>query len=568
MEILKKHLFLILAIAVTFFAIFALLKPGFFPIHDDEQIARLFELNYSLSSGHIPPRISQNLGFGYGYPFFNFYPSSAYYFAEIFVILGFSYITSTKLMIAAGFIFAAAFMYLFSKEYLGKIGAFIGAVLYTYAPYHSIDVYVRGALAEFWSFVFVPGVFLGVLRLSKNQTYPNVVIFALFSAGLILSHNLIAMMSLPFITAFFFYLLYINKNRKAFFVSAILGGMLGLLLSSYFWIPALLENKFTMVNLLTNELASYGLHFVSLHQFINSPWGYGGSILGPMDGLSLEIGKIHLILFAVSLVLILYNLIRAKTKHNIFLIFIIMFLFSIFIQSYYSKVIWDLIPQFSYIQFPWRFMIFSVFTASFLGGYIFSLKFNKKVKYLAAAVLVIIILLFYAPLFRPSEYLTNAEDEDYTAREFIRWETSIKAFEYVPAGVATKKSDLDTTVVDITKDEIAKETATALSGGIAIKVIEDKPHYKKMEVESVIGGKIQINTYSFPVWKIFIDGKEISYNDENKLKLITINVPGGKSLVEVKFTNTKIRNLANVLTVLGALLLFVFTFNFSKKIKL
>ena len=47
-------------------------------MHDDEQIARLYDLNQALSEGQFPPRISPNLGFGYGYPFFNFYPSFAY----------------------------------------------------------------------------------------------------------------------------------------------------------------------------------------------------------------------------------------------------------------------------------------------------------------------------------------------------------------------------------------------------------------------------------------------------------------------------------------------------------
>src|SRR3989304_4832023 len=122
MKNLKNNLFLILSVFFSLFAIISLFHPGFFPIHDDEQIARLFELNYALESFHFPPRISQNLGFGYGYPFFNFYPSLFYYFAEIFVILGFSFISSTKIAIAVGFILSAVFMYLFSRKYLGDLG--------------------------------------------------------------------------------------------------------------------------------------------------------------------------------------------------------------------------------------------------------------------------------------------------------------------------------------------------------------------------------------------------------------------------------------------------------------
>src|SRR3989344_735683 len=568
MKNLKNNLFLILSVFFSLFAIISLFHPGFFPIHDDEQIARLFELDYALESFHFPPRISQNLGFGYGYPFFNFYPSLFYYFAEIFVILGFSFISSTKIAIAVGFILSAVFMYLFSRKYLGDLGGLVAAMLYTFAPYHSVDVYVRGALAEFSSFIFIPGLFWAITRISVNQSFGNIALFCLFGAGLVLSHNLVALMTVPFALIFFIYLIYKNKNKKDFVFSILIGGALALFLTSYFWIPAILENKYTMVNLLTKEFANYGLHFVSLHQFLNSPWGYGGSILGPSDGLSLEVGKIHLILVAFSFILVFVYKFRKEVIDNIYFVFLSLFVLSIFIQSYYSKIIWDSFPPLSYIQFPWRFMIFAVFSASFLGGFIFSLKFNEKLKFILATAILIIIVLIYVPLFRPSSFLVNAKDEDYTFPDFIRWDTSIKAFEYVPWGIATKTSDIGNTVVDITRDEIAKETAIPLSGDLKVKTVIDRPQYKKLEVDPDTLGKLQINTFSFPGWKVFIDGRQIRYNDENKLRLIQADVPKGSKVVEAKFTDTNVRTFSNLLTLFGILVMAFFVIYKKKKIKI
>lgn len=568
MKFLKKHIFLILAISFTFFALMALFHPGFFPIHDDEQIGRLHELNYDLVTLHIPPRLSQNLGFGYDYPFFNFYPPFVYYFAEIFKVSGFSYIDSTKIMIAFGFIFSAIFMYLFSKEYFGKLGGLVSAVLYIYAPYHSVDVYVRGALPEFWTFVFIPAIFWSMLRLQKNLTYRNILILGLFFAGLMLTHNLVFMMAVPFIAIYFFYLLYETNDRKTFFFTTILSGILALLLSSYFWIPAILENKFTMVGLLTQQLADYNLHFVSLRQFLDSPWGYGGSILGPNDGLSLEVGKIHLILLAISSLSFVYLWIKKKNKELILIPFIFMFVLSLFLQSYYSKIVWDHLNPLSYIQFPWRFMLLSVFSSSFIAGYIFSIKFDEKIKKVLAGVLIVVVILFYAPLFKPSQFLVNAKDEDYVSQDVLRWKTSSMAFEYVPKGVATRISNLGTTVVDINQNQIAKETATVLSGNMDVAVLEDLPHYKKLEVVVLDSGKLQINTYSFPGWKVFINGRQISYNDRNKLRLITINVENGTSIVEAKFTDTQVRKFADILSIVGIFMLLALLFFYSKKVKL
>ncbi|MEK9207338.1 MAG: glycosyltransferase family 39 protein [Patescibacteria group bacterium] len=568
MSIVKNNLFLILAILICVFAVSALFHPGFFPIHDDEQIARLHELNYDLVSLHIPPRLSQNLGFGYDYPFFNFYPSFAYYFAEIFKLIGFSFILSTKIMIGAGFLLSAVFMYLFSKEYFGKLGGLVSAALYVYAPYHSVDVYVRGAFPESWSFVFIPAIFWSLYRLYKNPSVGNLLLFGLFGASLMLTHNLIALMSVPFIGIYFLYLLYESKNKKNLIFAAGIGGVIAFLISSYFSLPAILENKYTMVNLLTQQLANYNLHFVSLRQFINSPWGYGGSILGPNDGFSLEVGKIHLILVTLAVTLFVYNTYKKKSKSLVLIPFFLLFVLSIFLQSYYSKPVWDALKALSYIQFPWRFMLFAVFSSSFIAGYLFSVKFDGKIKWILGFFIISLIIVFYSGLFHPSKYLTKVDDQDYINQDEIRWRISKMAFEYVPLGIATKKSDLGTTVVDIKNSEIAQNTATPLSMGMMVNVVEDKPQLKILHVTALEKGKLQINTFSFPGWKVFINNKEIRYNDNNKLRLITINVDKGVSVVEARFTDTFIRKLGNAFSVVGIILLFLLLPIYQRKIKL
>ena len=105
----KKYWAVLIVLGLSFWAVKALLVPGFFSMHDDQQIARLFELDISLKAGQIPPRWVENLGFGYGYPFFNFYPPLVYYLGEIFHTMGFSFINSTKLVILSGFVFFIPF---------------------------------------------------------------------------------------------------------------------------------------------------------------------------------------------------------------------------------------------------------------------------------------------------------------------------------------------------------------------------------------------------------------------------------------------------------------------------
>jgi hypothetical protein len=545
-----------ICIIAVFFTLLPLFRPGFFSMHDDEQIGRLYDLDLAIHAGHIPPRIAPNLGFGYGYPFFNFYPSFVYYVGEIYKVLGFSYIDSTKLMIATGFVFAALFMYAFAIQYLSKTGAIIAAIAYTYVPYHSVDVYVRGALPEFFSFAFVAGLFWSLTKLQKDNRIKNAIVVGIIGACFILTHNLIALMSGFFIVPYFFFLLFTTKNKKTFFISSALGGVLALSLSAYFWLPSYAERNYTLIEILTKDLADYSQHFVYIRQFWDSPWGYGGSLYGLYDGLSFQIGKLHIIAVFIAAVFLFIK--KKKDTRNIFILFIGLFFFAAYLCTFHSKFIWDSIPQLAYVQFPWRFLLFTGFFSSFLLGSLFSLNNSKNNTY-AAVIFAVVLIFFYKDNFVPKEYY-NVSDSAYTSPGVIRWKTSNMAAEYVPKGFITKKSTIGTTVVDIKENEIAKNSFVVRNGLYQeIKVVEDKPQTKEFVASAPGPITLQINTYSFPGWKVFIDNNPVSYTDNNKFKLITVLVPAGTHTVKALFTDTPVRLLGNSLTIFSILTLLIYS---------
>ena len=568
MKILKSLFFPLVSLAVVVFALSPLFHSGFFTIHDDEQIARLFDLNQAIFSGNIPPRIAPNLGFGYGYPFFNFYPPFAYYISEIFHLLGVGYIDSTKCMIAAGFIFSAYFMYLFSKEVFGKWEAILSSAAYTFISYHAVDVYVRGALAEFFAFVFLPLIFWTLLKLQKEIKTRYVIFGAFAVAGLILSHNLIAFMSTPFIALWIIYLYIASKYEKKFLLNSFLLFIIGFGLSSYFFLPSFFERGYTLINILTSELANYSLHFVCVHQLWDSPWGYGGSIPGCYDGISFEIGKIQIILSIIAFLLACVGLKNNKQKKEIHIIFL--FSFFLFLATFfmvkYAKPLWDLIPPLWYVQFPWRFLMFTSFFSSFLSAGAVSFIKSEKVKGLVVVLLVIFLIGFSYNRFFPQRFF-NTTDSEYTSLEKIRWETSSLAYEYVPKGISIKKSKENTTQVNISKSEIKKSSFDVVSGEMSVKEITDNPQEKRFTVKAKSAGIFRINTFSFPGWTVYINNQRVNFTDNNKLKLIDVPVKSGVNLIEAKFTDTPIRSAGNTVSLLSIILTAGLSiFSWKKKI--
>jgi hypothetical protein len=132
------------------------------------------------------------------------------------------------------------------------------------------------------------------------------------------------------------------------------------------------------------------------------------------------------------------------------------------------------------------------------------------------------------------------------------------AFEYAPQGIATKVTN-SVTKIDITKDQIAKSSYTVIKGKEQVKEEEIKPHYKKFSINGN-GGILRINQFSYPGWKVFIDNNEVSYRDNNRLKLIEFDVPSGNHSIEARFIDTPARTIGNILSaasIVGILLYII-----------
>ncbi|HSW87681.1 MAG TPA: 6-pyruvoyl-tetrahydropterin synthase-related protein [Candidatus Saccharimonadales bacterium] len=557
---MRKILSFIIIFAACFFAIRALLVPGFFTMHDDEQIARLYDLNNSLLAGQMPPRWVSHLGFGYGYPLFNFYPPFVYYAGELFYLLGFSLINATKIVMVLGFLLSALFMYLWVKNRYGAFAGIVSAVLYTYGPYHGVDLYVRGAFAEFFSFVWIPAIFWSLDLAVKKRSYGWGMLSGIFLAFLVLTHNLTALAFIPFYIAYLSLISFENKQYiKQLIPIVIISGITALGFSAYFWLPALLEKKYTLVdNILTKELASYKIHFLYPQQLWSSPWGYGGSIVGPDDGLSLQVGKVHILVAIFSLVGILILLIRRKKIMVPFVIFCL-FLFSVCMTVTYSQPIWDALPPLWYIQFPWRFLVFSVAFASFLGGFFiaFLQKYlPRNIVYGIGIILSCIAIVLIAKYFHPQKYLP-VTDSFYTTNHDIEWRVSDMSFEYAPKGIKTILVN-GTTHLPVFKNTIPQKTYEVLAKDMQVSIITNKPQDKEFTVKAQDDGLLVINTFSFPGWETFVDGKRVSYSDNNRLKLIVLSIPKGNHTVKVLFRDTFVRTVGNILSGITLIALFLY----------
>ncbi|MDE2026127.1 MAG: glycosyltransferase family 39 protein, partial [Patescibacteria group bacterium] len=203
---MKKIVFAVIPILIVLVLSLPIIRPlfavGFFPMHDNTQVARVFEMGKALQDGMFPVRWVNDLGYGYGYPIFTFYAPLAYYIGGFISAAGTDPLLATKIMMGIGMLLSGVFMYLFCKEVFGKEGGILGGLFYTFATYHAVDLYVRGDVAEFFAYAFIPLAAYGILLATRKSKLATVFIGAIGVAGIIVSHNLTAFMTMPFLLVF------------------------------------------------------------------------------------------------------------------------------------------------------------------------------------------------------------------------------------------------------------------------------------------------------------------------------------------------------------------------------
>lgn len=558
---------LFLVILVSILPLLSLFHPGLPITHDgQDHVARIANFYLSLSEGNIIPRWANNLNWGYGHPILMFLYPFPSYLASVFHFLGLSLVDSVKAVFGFSYILSGLFMFLWLRNFLGKFPAITGAIIYLYAPYRFVDLYVRGAIGEHAAFIFIPAICYFLLKLNTKEKFNFVNFFgiSISTAGLILSHNAISLMFLPFVVFYVFFLFLVNKSstffpqsiklkwkneeryryskllgfkkvldkNKILLGASIAGIFYGFLLSAFFWIPAFVEGKYTLRDIVTKNEAL--TRFVDFHDLIYGSWNFGGT-----GSFSTELGIIPwiFVLFLPIGVYLLYKRSKQEKNNLILLGFSALFLFvSIFLMLEISKPVWIIITTLQKFQFPWRFLSVSVFSISLISALVvYSLKNQKMQKIFFLTVLISSVLMTYN--------YWKAKDFLYKPESFYSgiYNSTTDTGESAPIWSVRFMEKKPTSEIEFIEGEGRITKISRTSKG------------RSYEIVSKDKSKIRENTLYFPGWKVLVDGKEqaLEFQDPNSRGLMTFFLNNGRHKVDIEFGNTKLRTAADSVSLIS-----------------
>lgn len=420
---LRRHVGLIF-LTVILLVIGKNLNPftdSYFAYHDVTQPARIEQFAKNLRAYQFPTS-AHDMNWGAGYPIFAFYAPTAYWISTALHMGGLSISQSINASFLLAMIVAGWGMYTLSLDsYKSKPAAFVSALLYSSSPWIAVEIFVRGNLAEMWFISFLPWAWV---VLKRAQITPAAVIVLSLAYT---SHNALS----PVLFGWTMIYAVTQKESRIVLLKAI---GLACLLSAYFWIPFVADIGKTYASEVA-RLTDYQDHFLCLSQLWTSMWGYGGSAPGcTADGQSFMIGKLQ-ILFGVIGVLLYLRQVSIQKKAQWFdftLIFVL--LGSVWLTLPISQWFWQLASPLQSFQFPWRFVLFALFSLSYFAGYVISICSKSRVLPILIAIIAITLCIQSGRFFHGVSR-SGSDAQQFHSTSYIREVAAYKVPEYLPRSV-------------------------------------------------------------------------------------------------------------------------------------
>jgi len=555
-------------------------------------IQRTLDLADNLAHGIFPPRWMAHAAYDLGYPFFNHYAALPYYISGGLTAIGINPLSAIQATQTMGFILAALVMHLWSRRiYQSHAARIVAVVAYTFAPFHLVNVYVRGdSLSEFYAFIWYPLILWSLDRVAERPTRGRVGVGALAYGALILTHNVSAMIFSPF--ALLYGLVatwrYTGAPSPAGLGHAVVAairspkgrtrllGILGLFiaaacLTAWFSLPAIIETKYGQMGTeFTAGYFHYSNHFRSTN-LVQRSLTFDYSVATDIAaGGPFAMGLIQAWLALVGAGILAASAVRStgRSTHSRFehpataAGLVLSLGLATFMMTPLSKLLWDHLPLLEITQFPWRFLsiqaLFAAITAGAIGErHLWSRDQDQRpsgISTLSAGLWILLIIGAALGDLDLERLVISAEDISWD--NLLLYEsftgnigTTIR-FEYLPQDVVPRL---------YTSEALVDGAGSVIAGSgqdTQAQLLERTPSRRRWQITLDAGP----DTVSFPLnwwpgWQATVDGAPADCSPMPGSGRATVMVPAGNHTVTLQLRPTTLQLLSGTLSLTSAIAL-------------
>ncbi|MFL6215088.1 MAG: hypothetical protein ACJ74J_14485 [Blastocatellia bacterium] len=557
-------------------------------LHYDQM--RSFE--EGLSSGEVYPRWEADTNRGFGAPTTSYYPPGVYYLTALGYLITRDW---TRALLAAQWLMmlaSAMALYVYARRLMSRGAAVVAMAVYVLGPYHLLDQYQRGALAELLGFVWMPLMLMAGERLLKKTSVKGeeakaegegraraarrsylrewrdegrwVVVLGLSYGLFIWSHPPTAyQFSLGFMVGMA--ALGLVRQEWQGLVKIGLGVLLGVALAAAYIIPAVVEQDLIHKDYILTSWPYHNTYvfvhdifnaqsFVDFYHRINALWALGLASIVLCGAALLWAGKDSQAQPVTGEARGLRRLfafferdgaVSAALKQSV-LMWVAVGLFVSFMMHKISRPIGQHIPKIEIGIFTWRMLEMTALVAALLAGACWQAasvaRRRQQRKMMAAfAGLSLFVLIGSAAFSLLSVCLPMKQAPVFVPEQEHLNNATLPA---------TAPGDPEEMPDDVPPAELAEENGTV--------VIEAwKPEHRAVRVELSERDQLWIRAFNFPGWTATVDGKPAEIITGEDLGDIQINLEAGVHDVQVDFLDTPVRRNAERVTLVTFALVIV-----------
>ena len=517
------------------------------------QLYRSAALEHSLRVDHpLWPRFSSGLVHGYGAPLFNYFPPPAYYPAVLAHRLGLSFLSGWLLTMSLYTVLAGAGMYLLGRLWTrSELAGWVAAAAYVYSPYWLFDSLARGATAELAALAALPFAFYGLTRLAfsgqRRDFACALVAFTLF----IPLHTVVTLHGTALLALYCLFLVWRAADRRVAFIHLALALGLGLLMTAFYWLPALAERDAIKLPLVAEQLGHIDVtrHLRPLAEVLAPP--QTADPTQQNQALPISLGWPQLLLAAAGTALSWRA--RHREYRSLMLLSWLAIAFLIFLNTGLSSWLWQNIPLIGFTQFPWRTLgLASLLLALMAAAGARLLWLNLGGGPAAIGVLSVTLMLFALPwtytLYLDDVAVRDIGDVLHFERESGQLALSSYA-EYLPVKTDAGQLEADKLLPRFADgDSIARLLPTAT---VDILAQRWRGTSAALRLASAEAQTLLFDWLYAPGWAATLDGRPVDAFPAAPAGLLALEIPAGEFDLRVMLEPTAAQRQAHVLSGLG-----------------
>lgn len=473
-----------------------------------------------LSAGSIYPRWEEDTNRGFGAPTMSYYPPGVYYVTSLFYAISGDWIRALLNAHLLMMLASAAAIYVYARQLMSRFAAVTAMAAYIFLPYHLLDQYQRGAIAELLGFVWMPLMLLFGERLfrqigplvirgqaggeqaeAEKTTERSQAIQLLRNfAGLAASYGAFVWSHPPtayqFTLAFGIFLIalaWLRRDVKGLlYAGAAIA--LGLAISAAYLYPAAVEQDLIRHEYIAETwpyhntyVFVHDLYYIDSHhpffRLIDSLWIFGAVLIAICAVVFLAVKP-----YARAL--------NPQLRERV-LLWVILGAFATFMMTKLSYPIGRFIPKIDIGVFTWRMLSITTLVLALLAGAcvqaaIESAKTRRRDGRLVFSSLAVVIaiggIIFGIGI---------------VAAPVTRAPVFVPSLEHVNFATIPRAANVDMFALPVV------DPAELERGNGEIFVERWDPHHRELRAEMREPDRLLLRTFDFPGWRVTVDGQAV-----------------------------------------------------------